>query len=68
MRNAFLCAVIFTVGTVVCSAAQAPSSATIRKVFHEQRPLQSLPRLLKDTLGSIPINWQDVLRHDPRQT
>jgi hypothetical protein len=36
---------------------QTPARAVIGKIFHEQRPAQSPPRLMRDVIGNADVDW-----------
>ncbi|GEM_PF-3099712 len=71
MRTAFIYAVIIGLWGVsgFCADESAPKSqparATIKKVFHEEFPAKSPPRLMRDVIGSVPqggMDWQAVVQ------
>lgn len=71
MRSAFFYAVIIGSWGAMAVMRQSlaadgntpqskPARAVISKVFHDQLPAKSAPRLLRDVVGSSDVNWNAV--------
>jgi hypothetical protein len=71
MKSAFFYAVIISLWGATGAARQSPAAepnvpprkparAAITKVFHDQRPAKSPPRLLRDVIGSADVDWSAV--------
>jgi hypothetical protein len=71
MRSAFFYAVIIGLWGTTAVLRQSPAAdgntpqskparAVISKVFHDQRPAKSAPRLLRDVIGNSDVDWSAV--------